>query len=168
MSIPISQFIPLPTYAFYNYKNFPHLWLYFCFVNRFLFYHLLDSAYKQCHMIFVFLCLTSLRRTISRSIHVAPSGIIFSLLCAMFSRSVVSDSLWPHGLYPTRLLCPWGVSRQEYWNGLPCPPPGDLPNPGIKPRSSALQTDWFFTVWAVRKPSSCYGWVLYIYLASFY
>ena len=26
-------------------------------------------------------------------------------------------------------------------NGLPCPPPGDLPNPGIKPRSPALQTD---------------------------
>ena len=28
-----------------------------------------------------------------------------------------------------------GFSRQEYWSGLPCPPPGDLPNPGIKPRS---------------------------------
>ena len=27
-----------------------------------------------------------------------------------------------------------GFSRQEYWNGLPCPPPGDLPNPGIEPR----------------------------------
>ena len=25
-----------------------------------------------------------------------------------------------------------GFSRQEYWNGLPCPPPQDLPNPGIK------------------------------------
>ena len=34
-----------------------------------------------------------------------------------------------------------GFSRQEYWNGLPFPSPGDLPNPGIKPRSSALQTD---------------------------
>ena len=32
-------------------------------------------------------------------------------------------------------------SRQEYWNGLPCPPPGDLANPGIKPRSSKLQAD---------------------------
>ena len=28
-----------------------------------------------------------------------------------------------------------GFSRQEYWNGLPCPPPGDLPDPGIKPKS---------------------------------
>ena len=35
----------------------------------------------------------------------------------------------------------WGVSRWEYWSGLPCPPPGDLPNPGIEPRSPALQVD---------------------------
>ena len=32
-----------------------------------------------------------------------------------------------------------GFSRQEYWNGLPCPPPGDLPNPGIETVSPALQ-----------------------------
>ena len=32
-------------------------------------------------------------------------------------------------------------SRQEYWSGLPCLPPGDLPNPGIKPRSPTLQAD---------------------------
>ena len=34
-----------------------------------------------------------------------------------------------------------GFSRQEYWSGLPFPPPGDLPNPGIKPRSPELQAD---------------------------
>ena len=34
-----------------------------------------------------------------------------------------------------------GFSRQEYWSGLPCLPPGDLPNAGIKPRSPTLQTD---------------------------
>ena len=34
-----------------------------------------------------------------------------------------------------------GFSRQEYWSGLPFPSPGDLPNPGIKPRSPALQAD---------------------------
>ena len=36
------------------------------------------------------------------------------------------------------------LSRQEYWSGLPCPPPGDLPSPGIKPASLCLllwQTD---------------------------
>ena len=32
-------------------------------------------------------------------------------------------------------------SRQEYWSGLPCPSPVTLPNPGIEPRSPALQTD---------------------------
>ena len=34
-----------------------------------------------------------------------------------------------------------GFSRQEYWSGLPFPSPGDLPNPGIEPRSPALQSD---------------------------
>ena len=34
-----------------------------------------------------------------------------------------------------------GFSRQEYWSGLPFPPPGDLPDPGIKLRSPALQAD---------------------------
>ena len=32
-------------------------------------------------------------------------------------------------------------SRQEYWSGLPFPSPGDLRNPGIEPRSPALQAD---------------------------
>ena len=34
-----------------------------------------------------------------------------------------------------------GFYRQEYWTGLPFPSPGDLPNPGIEPRSPALQGD---------------------------
>ena len=34
-----------------------------------------------------------------------------------------------------------GFSRQEYWSGLPCSPPGDLPNPGIEPWSLPLQAD---------------------------
>ena len=34
-----------------------------------------------------------------------------------------------------------GFSRQGYWSGLPFPSPGDLPNPGIEPRSPALQAD---------------------------
>ena len=34
-----------------------------------------------------------------------------------------------------------GFSRQEYWSGLPFPSPGDLPNPGIEPRSPALEAD---------------------------
>jgi len=34
-----------------------------------------------------------------------------------------------------------GFPRQEYWSGLPFPSPGDLPDPGIKPTSPALQPD---------------------------
>ena len=34
-----------------------------------------------------------------------------------------------------------GFSRQPNWSGLPCPPPGDLPNLGIKPSSPTLQVD---------------------------
>ena len=34
-----------------------------------------------------------------------------------------------------------GFSRQEYWSGLPCPPPGGLPDPEIEPRSPKLQED---------------------------
>ena len=34
-----------------------------------------------------------------------------------------------------------GILRKEHWSGLPCPPPGDLPNPGIEPQSPALQAD---------------------------
>ena len=44
---------------------------------------------------------------------------------------------------------PWsmGFSRQEYWSGLPCPPPGESSNPGIKHRSltSALAGRFFAT-----------------------
>ena len=34
-----------------------------------------------------------------------------------------------------------GFSRQEYWSGLPCPPPGDIPDSGIEPGSPTLQAD---------------------------
>ena len=71
-------------------------------------------------------------------------SVLLAVLC-VFSRSVVSDSSWPHGLQPARLLCPWGFSRQEYWSGLPCLPPGDLPNPGIEPRYPTLQADSLLT-----------------------
>ena len=38
-----------------------------------------------------------------------------------------------------------GFIRQEYWSGLPFPSPGDLPGPGIEPRSPALQADSLLT-----------------------
>ena len=63
------------------------------------------------------------------------------------------------------LVTPWTVahqappsmefSRQEYWSGLPFPSPGDLPDPGVKPGSPALQAD--------ALPSEPPGISLYIY-----
>jgi len=51
-------------------------------------------------------------------------------VCAMLCLVAQScPTLWPHGLYPARPFYPWWFSRQEYWSGLPCPPPGDLPDP---------------------------------------
>ena len=52
--------------------------------------------------------------------------------------SVVSDSviLWTVARHTPLSIGPF---RQRYWSGLPCPPPGDLPNPGTEPVSPALQ-----------------------------
>ena len=56
-----------------------------------------------------------------------------SRYCAqsVLSHSGASNSLWPHELQPARRLCPGGFSRQEYWDGLPCPPLGDRSNPAL-------------------------------------
>ena len=62
-----------------------------------------------------------------------------TVLCVALGHSVMSDSFQPQ--QPTGFLCPWGFSRQQYWSGLPCPPPEDLPNPGTQPRSPTLQAD---------------------------
>ena len=53
-----------------------------------------------------------------------------------------------------------GFSRQEYWSGLPCPPPGHPPNPGIKPGSlmSPALAGGFFTTGATwEAPGEVYG-----------
>ena len=49
-----------------------------------------------------------------------------------------------------------GFSRQEYWSGLPFPSPGDLPDPGIKPRSPTLQVD-ALTSASPGKPQNQHG-----------
>ena len=46
--------------------------------------------------------------------------------------------------------CPWGFSRQEYCSGLPCPPPGDLPQARDQTQVSHI-AGWFLTVWAIRE-----------------
>ena len=70
-----------------------------------------------------------------------PAALAGGSLCAVLSLSVMSNSLRPHGLQPARLLCPCEFSRQEYESGLPCPPPGNLPNPGMEPKTPTLHVD---------------------------
>ena len=57
------------------------------------------------------------------------------------------------------------LSRQEYWSGLPCPPPGDLPDPGIEPGSPVLQADSLVSE-SPRKPRLLDGWASYPVSAS--
>ena len=66
-------------------------------------------------------------------------------------QSVAYDSLWPDGLQPTRLPCPWNSLGKntgvfciftQYQSGQPFPSTVNLPNPGIELRSPALQADF--------------------------
>ena len=52
----------------------------------------------------------------------------------------MSDSATP-GTVAHQAPLSIGLPSQEYWSGLPFPPPGDLPNPGIEPGCPALQAD---------------------------
>ena len=61
-----------------------------------------------------------------------------------FSHVQLFETLWTvAGPAPLSM----GFSRQKYWNGLPWPPPGDLPKPGIEPAilMSPVMTSGFFT-----------------------
>ena len=66
-------------------------------------------------------------------------------LCArMLSHGQLSATPWTVACQAPLSM---GLSRQEYWSGLPCPSPGDLPNPGIEPTSfvSPALAGGFFT-----------------------
>ena len=86
-------------------------------------------------------CETELSRWKTAWQFLARLNILLPCVCVCAKvASVISDSVWPHGLQPARLLCPWGFSRQEYWNGLLYPPPGDLPVLKINTLSSHEKT----------------------------
>ena len=61
-------------------------------------------------------------------------------------RTLMSDSLRPHGLQYTRIpSLSMEFPRQEYWSGLPFPSPGEFPDLGIEPTYPALAGGFFTT-----------------------
>ena len=62
-------------------------------------------------------------------------------LMLLFSLQVMSDCFATPWTTARQALLSMGFPRQEYWSGLPFSPAGDLPDPGIKPRSPAWQAD---------------------------
>ena len=90
-------------------------------------------------------------------------GILLSITHAAcvispFSPAQLLSTLWTVALQAPLSM---GFSRQEHWSGLPCPPPGDLPDPGVKPTSltSPALAGGFFTIsatWEALLHSVCY------------
>ena len=79
-------------------------------------------------------------------------------LTRLLSPSVTSNSFVTPWTVPHQAPLSMGFSRQEYWSRFPFPPPGDLPDPGIKPMSpasSALASGFFllfyhYATWEVQ------------------
>ena len=87
--------------------------------------------------------------------------LLFKPLCMLswFSRVRLFAAPWTVARQAPLSM---GFSRQEYWGGLPCPPPGDLPDPGIKPESPALalpgDSDGKASVYCTGDPVWSLGW----------
>ena len=77
-----------------------------------------------------------------------------------FSRIQLFVTLWTVARQASLSM---GFSRQEYWSGLPCPPPGGLPHPGIEPASlmsPALAGGFFTTSSTWEALNSLFKWGL--------
>ena len=75
----------------------------------------------------------------------------YTCILSHFSHVQLLATLWTIALQAPLLM---GFSRQEYWNGLPCPPSRDLPDPGIEPMSlmSPAWAGGFFTTEPPGRP----------------
>ena len=77
---------------------------------------------------------------------------IRACVLSYFSHILLFVTLWTVARQASLSI---GFFRQEYWSGLPCPPPGDLPDPWIEPASlmSPALAGEFFTIEPPGKPS---------------
>ena len=67
------------------------------------------------------------------------------MVILLFHRSVVSDPFATPWIVARQAPLSMAFPRQEYYSGLPFPSPGDLPDPGIKPTSPALASEFCTT-----------------------
>ena len=86
--------------------------------------------------------------------------LLISYFCCLVVKSCLT-LLWPYGLSPPGSSV-YGFPREDYWNGMPFPSPGDLPDSGIEPKSPAL-AGGFFTIWATREAHEYWKniWLVY-------
>ena len=85
--------------------------------------------------------------------HTLAEVSVCACLVSLFSRVQLFVVLWT---IAHQVLLSMGISGKEYWSGLPCPSPGDLPNPGTEPTSlmfPALAGSFFTTcaTWEARR-----------------
>ena len=83
----------------------------------------------------------------------------------LFSNQVTSDSFATPWTIACQVPLSIGFSRQERWSGLPFPYPGDLPDPGIEPRSPSLQADVLHS----EPPGKLLAWLgaFYLFISIF-
>ena len=128
---------------------------------------MLEAGWRICSKMFIFACFKTSYFYFQRTV---PDWGCYNNEVATSKGTMVNKSrasFWRKNMLkfgyvglvakscPT-LATPWtvacqallsmGLCRQEYWSGLPFPSPGDLPDPGIKPGSPALQADSFMTL----------------------
>ena len=92
----------------------------------------LSAQYNVLHESLKMKCIRS-RITVC-VVHILRSALLIVEMCAQLLSHVQHFEI-----IPWQAPLSMEFSRQEYWSGLPCPPPGDLPDPGIEPKSSAWQ-----------------------------
>ena len=119
-----------------NINIYPYIYLYlsiYIYVHIYIYLYPYISVYLYSYMY----------------LHIYP----YWYQCCCWVAKLCLTLLRPHRLSPPGYTLSMGFSRQEYRSGLPCPPPGDLPNAGLKPTSPAAPAGGFFTTsptWEAR------------------
>ena len=125
---------------------YPPFFVRFYFINVYLQSHHLfketapHSQRSVLHLSIYLSVLFRKLRVIGGHVFVVPASI-WRLVGKSESEVAQSCLTLCSPMDPTRLLLSMGFSKQVHWSGLPFPSPGDLPVPGIKPRSPTLQAD---------------------------